>query len=391
MAKNFKKTGQNIFCTDFLVQGALSHTSQFLKKLEGEVNFEKLWQKKLLKIYKGGAELGQPPYKPELILKMLFLSYLFDISERETERVVNDSISMKAFLGLSLDEGAPDHSSLARFKNRLLDYKRRLEKDILKEIFDEIIMLAQEKGVNLGFTQAIDSTHTIANVNTKKDRGRQKRKTDGGDGKPPRDPDAKWGVKRIKEIKTIEGKKAKVKESYFGYKSHLSVNAKNNIVTSYTVTPMNGCDTHQFRPLMKDDLAKGVAQPEVTIYTADRAYDDGENHAWLNQEKLKDAICLKYIREDEKFEDENGKEKVRARWTAYTAQEEFDEGKSERYTVERVNGCLKKHHSFSRAKYIGLQKMKIQTALTAMAHNLKTLVKLWTGTGLRAPCTTHVS
>lgn len=38
-------------------------------------------------------------------------------------------------------------------------------------------------------------------------------------------------------------------------------------------------DGHLFEPLMKDDLEKGVAKKEETTYTADRAYDDGENHA----------------------------------------------------------------------------------------------------------------
>lgn len=389
----FKETGTNLFCQDFLIEEAMKYTNQFLPKLDKEIDFEKTWREKLIKTYKGKCSLGPPAYPPEKILKMLFLAYLFNVSEREIERIVNDSISMKTFLGIALNEPAPDHSSLTRFKNRLLEYKARTndEKDIFREMSDEIILLAQEKGIDLGFTQAIDSTHTIANVNTDKDKERQKKKTDDGDGKPPRDGDAKWGVKRTKDVKTADGKKVKVNDYYFGYKSHFSGSAKSNIITSYTVTPMNGCDTHQFEPLMRDDLKKGVAQPGITIYTADRAYDDGENHAWLNQNKLKNGICLKNVKEEETFKDENGKEKVKARWITYTTQQEFEAGKAERYTIERINACCKKYHGLENAKYLGIQKMNIQTALTAMAHNLKTLVKLLTGTGFRTPCLTHVS
>jgi hypothetical protein len=58
MAKKFKKVGQNLFCSDFAMQEAVSHTHQFLSQLDREVNFEELWREKLLQAYKGGAELS---------------------------------------------------------------------------------------------------------------------------------------------------------------------------------------------------------------------------------------------------------------------------------------------------------------------------------------------
>ena len=50
------------------------------------------WQRftyKLIKYYKGKAKEGRPPYDPALILKMLLVSYLYDISERQTEEMAN--------------------------------------------------------------------------------------------------------------------------------------------------------------------------------------------------------------------------------------------------------------------------------------------------------------
>jgi transposase, IS5 family len=381
MSQYFKKTGENLFCQDFLIEGALAHSNQFLKKLDLEVNFEKLWHEKLLQTYKGGAEIGQPPYRPAQILKMLFLAYLFGTSEREIERIINDSISMKAFLHISLDEAAPDHSTLTKFKNRILAFDQRNATNLLKEFFDEIIILAQIRGVDLGFTQSIDSTHTIANVNNGKERERTKKISEGGKGKKLRDPDSKYGVKKTKNVKTTKGEKVEITEGYVGYKSHFSVSAISNLITSYLVTTMAAYDGHFFEPLMKDDLKKGVAKRGKTTYGADRGYDDGENHVWLETEKLKDAICLKGI--------QTGETPI-ARWTKHTTQEEFDAGRKQRYTVERVNGSVKKDHGLGRARYLGLQKMALQTSLTALAHNLKTLVKLWTGIPLRGSLV-HVS
>ncbi len=51
----------------------------------------------------------------------------------------------------------------------------------------EIVQIALEKGVKFGSIQIVDSVHSIANVNTAKDKKREDK------GKGPRDPDAKWG------------------------------------------------------------------------------------------------------------------------------------------------------------------------------------------------------
>lgn len=387
MSQYFKTTGQNLFCNDFLVQQALLHTGSFLKELDKLFNFEALFQKKLIEVYKGRASLGAPMYHPEILLKMLFLAYLFNISEREIERTVNDSISMKAFLRLSLEEAAPDHSSLTRFKSRILSYRKMRGRDIFREVFDRIIRESQEKGIDLGYTQVIDSTHTVANVNIEKDRKRQKSEKDGGEGKPPRDGDSTWGVKKIVEVKTVSGQKVKIPQYFFGYKSHLSGNSETNLITSYLVSGMHAYDGAYFEPLMRDDLKKKIVVHGETGYTADRMYDDGELHAWLNQERLKDGIHLRRVKE----QDRTPEGKVKARFTLFTTQKEFEEISGERYTIERINASLKKDLGLSRSRYLGLLKMEIQTCLTALTHNLKTLVRHFTGVYFRTPARVHVS
>ncbi len=55
-----------------------------------------------------------------LVLKMLFLSYLYNVSERAVEEMADVNLLAKWFLGLAVDE-APDHSTLTAFKARLLE------------------------------------------------------------------------------------------------------------------------------------------------------------------------------------------------------------------------------------------------------------------------------
>ena len=48
---------------------------------------------RLVELYRGKGKVGRPPYNPAVILKMLVVSYLYNMSERATEAYVNDSLS----------------------------------------------------------------------------------------------------------------------------------------------------------------------------------------------------------------------------------------------------------------------------------------------------------
>ena len=137
----------------------------FLRKLDEVIDWSR-FTKWLLCYYRGKGEIGQSPYNPVLILKMLLLSYLYNISERQVEMVANDSFSVAYFLGQGADEKAPDHSTLTLFKNRLLEQGG---KEAYEGLFNEIIRIAQEKGVKFGPIQVVDSVHVIADVNLRKE------------------------------------------------------------------------------------------------------------------------------------------------------------------------------------------------------------------------------
>lgn len=91
----------------------------FLRKLDEVIEWSR-FTKRLLRYYWGRGEVGYAPYNPALILRMLLLSYLYDISERQVEELANDSFSVGCFLGQGADEKAPGHFPLTLFKGRLL-------------------------------------------------------------------------------------------------------------------------------------------------------------------------------------------------------------------------------------------------------------------------------
>ena len=182
--ERFRETGEGSFFADLVYQRVVPQ-GHFLRKLRELLPWESLtlqW----VALYKGGAEYGPPQYHPSLVLKMLFLAYLYNLSERQVELFVNDSLSAKYFLGLAADEPCPDSTTLTVFKGRLLKAKGQAP---LEELLARIVGLAQEEGIEFGRIQVVDSVHTVADVNVGKERQREK------GGKPPRDTDARWGTK----------------------------------------------------------------------------------------------------------------------------------------------------------------------------------------------------
>jgi len=356
------ETGKETFYGTYVYDRVVSK-NHFLKKLDEIIDWDH-YSSIMISLYKGEGMSGRPPYDPVVLLKMEFMAYLYDLSERDVETYVNENIPAKNFIGLAVDEKAPDHSTLTVFRDRLI---KREKLDIFQDLLKDILTTAQENGVVFGKIQLIDSVHTIANVNPQKDEQRKKK------GEDARDPDASWGVKQSKKIKTAEGKTEKVPNYFYGYKTHISMNAENNLITSVEVSTGKEYDGHHFCSLVEADMEKGV--PAET-YAADKGYDDGENHYYLKKHGLNSAINLKKTRTEKKDKNKQG-------WIQMKEKAEYKQGTKERYKIERKFGEAKQWHGFGRCRYIGEMKYAFQALLTALTLNMKKIVKMITGVGFK--------
>jgi IS5 family transposase len=357
-----KETTMDSFFGNFLYEQVVPK-NHFLVKLEGIIDWQH-YTKKFLAYYKGKGEVGQAPYDPAMILKMLLVSYLYNISERQTEVIVNENLPVKFFVGLGADEKAPDHSTLTWFKDRII---QNAGTKAYEELFAEIIIIAMEKGVKFGKLQIIDSVHTTANVNLIKDERRKQ------EGKLPRDADACWGAKGNKMVVGKDGKKHKEPEYFYGYKDQVSLNAENGLVTSVIPGKANDYDGHKLKKLVEKDLQKGI---DIGTVAADKGYDDGDNHYYLKEKGINSAIRLNNYRTQKKNANKEG-------WIKLKESAEYQEGLKERYKIEKKFGEAKEWHGFNRCRYLGCARHAIQSYLTFMALNLKRLVKLLTGVSFR--------
>ncbi len=114
----FKKLKLGSFFGDFVYSRVVPR-DHFLVRLNQVIDWD-AFVPLLLPAYPGLGEVGNAPYHPVALLKMLVLAHLYKLSERQTEEFVNLNLAAKEFVGLAVDVAAPDHSTLSVFKSRLL-------------------------------------------------------------------------------------------------------------------------------------------------------------------------------------------------------------------------------------------------------------------------------
>ena len=356
--RHFKESGMDSFFGDF-VYSQIVPRDHFLVQLNRLIDWEPFTEL-LLPAYKGLAERGRPPYPPVVILKMFIISYLYHLSERQVEEATNYNMAIKEFVGLAVDERAPDHSTLSEF-NRRLRAAGGWQK--LSAVCDEVLSQARAAGVRLGRVQVVDSVHTVADVD-KEAEGERRRQ-----GKGPRDPQAQVVKKGRRRRTDADGQVKMVEVRYLGYKSHTSVDAETGLITSLVPTVGSAADNKQFPALLAHDEEVGVG---AEIYTGDRAYDDSDLHYRLWAAGKHSALRLNGYR----TRATNGNREF---WQGVADSPEYQEGEAERFKVERKYGEAKRWHGFGRCRYLGLLRYGTQAYFTALVLNLKRIVTLLTG------------
>ena len=91
----------------------------FFTQMNSLLNWEKIENIINQHYHKGKSVTGKPSYDGVLLFKMCLLQTWYGLSDYEVEDRVNDSISFGYFCGLTIDQIAPDHSTISRFRTAL--------------------------------------------------------------------------------------------------------------------------------------------------------------------------------------------------------------------------------------------------------------------------------
>lgn len=322
---------------DYLV-GQRGNANTFLDKIHQIIDFRKI-EKLLIKKYRKRASAdGRPAYPPLPMFKLLLLQRWYGLSDPATEEALKDRISFIRFSGFSFQSQLPDYSTICRFRNTLL------KENLYEPLFAEVNRQLEErnllvKGVNGAIVDAtiIKSSRRPRKVVEIMPEDRKEEKAQVPSVKYSDDADAAW-------IK-------KGKKPYYGYKAHVSVDAKDGYVIGGHVTPANTADTTEFEKLINESRLS-----EGSIVLADKGYAGEKNKTILAEKKLKNGIMTKAAR--------NKPLSLLQRIVNRLIS-------SVRYKVERSIGTLKRGYHFFRMRYLGLKKGNMEFFLNAMAFNLK--------------------
>ena len=112
------------------------------------------------------SKFGRKSIDSVILVKIHILKFLFnEDSLRKTYETLQYNILYRWFIGYELGEKVSDHSTYSQ------NYKRKfckLEKDLLQTVFDKVIDLLIDWNCLDMTAVYIDSTHTKANANKKK-------------------------------------------------------------------------------------------------------------------------------------------------------------------------------------------------------------------------------
>lgn len=102
-------------------------------------------------------DLGRPPELPVMMLKLEYLRYQYNLSDREVIARSQTDIAFRFFLQVDVRHELVDSSSLCRFRGRL-------GKEGFSTVFDKVVAAAREHGLVKDRLRIKDATHVLANI-----------------------------------------------------------------------------------------------------------------------------------------------------------------------------------------------------------------------------------
>ena len=207
---------------------------------------------------------GNSAWPPLFMFKALLLQSWYNLSDPKLERLLVRDLLFCRFVGLSLADSVPDHSSIWRFR-QLLE-KQGLMDSLLAEINRQLSI--QGLYIRAGEISIIDASVIQAQRN---------RPNKDKDGNNTQDPEANWNVK--------QGSDGKRKSTY-GFKAHANVD-EDGFIKATASTAGNVHDSNHLT-----DLLSGK---DSAVY-ADSAYKSKKHDDWLEDYHVDNKVVERAYR-----------------------------------------------------------------------------------------------
>jgi len=293
-----------------------------LERLSAEVRWYRM-EKLLVRLRSEGP--GRPPKQALMMLKALLLQQWYGLSDAELEESLNDRMSFRRFVGLVLEEAAPDHTTLCRFRNQLA------EEGLAEKLFSEFAHQLEARGLILKRGTMIDASLV----------------------ETPHRPGSANGERPAVDLDAALTARKGRPGTHYGYKMHAGVDQESRLIRRLVLTPANVNDT-----VPADSLVSG---DETAVY-ADKGYAKKARREWLASLGIKARIMHKSW----------GGGPALSRWqkraNALIA--------PIRAEVEGVFATLKRWFGYDCVRYRGLQRNTSHLYLISLAYNMRRATRL---------------
>jgi hypothetical protein len=234
---------------------------------------------KLLESLRAARGKGRDDYPVHVLWGVLVLRVA--LRHVTTEAVLGElrrNEALRRLIGISSEERVPKKWNMSRFEETLGQEPHRT---FLKEIFNALIQCLGVAVADLGVNTAGDATGLSAR---RKPEGAARAESDEGL------PQASGGRK---EYKDDDGKVTKVVE-WFGFKLHLVVDVKHEVVLAYEVTDTKAGDGETLPPVLGQSETNLPADRIETL-AYDKAADSEEVHRLLSRKGIKPLIQMRAL------------------------------------------------------------------------------------------------
>ena len=288
------------------------------------------------------SSAGRKPIDVVVMFRMLVLQSLYNLPDEQVEYQVRDRLSFTRFLGLGIEDGIPDGTTLWLFRETLA------KAGLIEKLFERFGQHLEAKGYIARGGQMVDATI----VPVPKQRNSHDENDDVKAGRTPeaweknpaknrqKDKDARWTKKHGK--------------SFYGYKNHVNADAKHKLIRRYEVTDAAVHDSQPLDAL----LDKGNTSADVF---ADSAYRSAEIEAKLKASGFKSRIHRRASRNhplsDAQTRANRAKSRIRAR-------------------IEHVFGAQQSSAGGRMVRTIGIMRARAKIGLQNLAYNIRRFVTL---------------
>jgi IS5 family transposase len=231
-------------------------TAEFFCKCDRLIPWNELAEP-LKGMYKNNTDKGGASNYPlVMMIKCMMLQKWFNLSDPMLEEMLYDRISFRRFVGLKMDQNAPDETTFVQFRKRLNAHGH------IATLFDKTVAILKSRGVMLEEGTCVDATIIEA----------------------PRGRMSKDGISSTKDKAASYTKKHG--RVYHGYKGHIATD-RNGIIKDYRFDTASVHDSKHIDELVED---------EKHSVWADSAYMDRDRKATLEEKGVFCGIIQRRVR-----------------------------------------------------------------------------------------------